>query len=152
MLISAIAIVTLVCLVVSATYQWTDNIDGSGFLSAFSFQAISDPTHGQVNYANAQTAASQNLTFASTNSFIVRADSKTVLNLNRPGRNSVRLQSNKQFTTAVTIFNVKHVSQGCGQVYSYSVDSVSLTVIPIALGLHCGLLAMIGPTKAVAIY
>ncbi|KAJ7364578.1 hypothetical protein DFH08DRAFT_798905 [Mycena albidolilacea] len=104
MLISAIAIVTLVRLVVGATYQWTNNIVGLGFLSAFLFQAISDQTHGQVNYANVQTAASQNLTFASTNSFIVQADSKTVLNPNGPGRNSVRLQSNKRFTTAVTMF------------------------------------------------
>ncbi|KAK7044432.1 putative laminarinase [Favolaschia claudopus] len=109
-----IACLSLASLVAGATYQRTQNIVGSDFLSAFSFQAISDPTHGRVNYVNAQTAASQNLTFASGNTFVLRADSKTVLNPNGPGRNSVRLQSNQQFTTAVTIFDVTHMPQGCG--------------------------------------
>ena len=31
-----------------ATYGQTDSISGSGFLSAFSHQAIADPTHGRV--------------------------------------------------------------------------------------------------------
>ncbi|KAJ6562592.1 2 beta-glucanase [Mycena capillaripes] len=109
-----IAILTLAPLVAGVTYQRTDNIVGSGFLSAFSFQAITDPTHGRVNYVDAGTAARQNLTFASGNSFVMRADSKNVLNPNGPGRNSVRLQSNKRYTTAVTIFDVKHMPQGCG--------------------------------------
>jgi hypothetical protein len=42
------------------------------------------------NYVNAATAASQNLTFASANSFVVRADSKTVLNPSGPGRQALR--------------------------------------------------------------
>ncbi|KAJ7485746.1 laminarinase [Mycena latifolia] len=107
-------ILTLAHLVSGVTYHQTDNISGAGFLSAFSVQAIADPTHGRVNYVNAATAANQNLTFASGSTFVVRADSKTVLTASGPGRNSVRLQSNKQFTTAVTIFDVRHMPQGCG--------------------------------------
>ncbi|KAJ6615140.1 laminarinase [Mycena sp. CBHHK59/15] len=126
----SLSLLSLAPLALGVAYKQTDNISGAGFLSAFSYQAISDPTHGRVNYINAATAASQNLTFASGNTFILRADSKTVLsasglgiafsNSNRrvnsvlEGRNSVRLQSNKQFTTAVTIFDVRHMPQGCG--------------------------------------
>ncbi|KAJ7175187.1 laminarinase [Mycena crocata] len=110
----ALAILTLARVAVGVTYRQTDNISGAGFLSAFSFQAIPDPTNGRVNYVNAATAASQNLTFASGNTFVLRADSKTVLSAGGAGRNSVRLQSNKQFTTAVTIFDVRHMPQGCG--------------------------------------
>lgn len=107
-----------------ASYGLTDNIVGSGFYSAFSFQNIADPTHGRVwvaycpiscsallifvhvlyrNYVNQATAQSQNLTFASSDSFILRADYKTVLNPSGAGRNSVRIRSNKVYTTHVAV-------------------------------------------------
>lgn len=91
-----------------------DSWTGSQFLSGFSFEAISDPTHGRVNYVDAATAASQNLTFASAGHFVIRADAKTVLNPSGPGRNSVRLQSKNQYTTSVQVFNIRHMPQGCG--------------------------------------
>ncbi|KAH8105325.1 laminarinase [Cristinia sonorae] len=95
-------------------YSQTDSIIGSGFLSAFSHQAIADPTHGRVNYVSQSTAQAQNLTFASSDHFIIRADHTTKLSASGPGRNSVRLQSNKQFTNHVAVFNVRHMPQGCG--------------------------------------
>lgn len=49
------------------------------------------------NYVDAATAAQDNLTFASSTNFIARADFTTTLNPDGPGRNSVRLQSNKQY-------------------------------------------------------
>ena len=49
------------------------------------------------------TAMQQNLTFASSDHFILRADSKTVLSASGPGRNSIRLRSNKQYTTSVMV-------------------------------------------------
>lgn len=55
------------------------------------------------NYVNAATAASQNLTFASSNTFILRADHMSVLSANGPGRNSVRIRSNKVYTTHVAV-------------------------------------------------
>lgn len=97
-----------------ASYGLTDNIVGSGFYSAFSFQNIADPTHGRVNYVNQATAQSQNLTFASSDSFILRADYKTVLNPSGAGRNSVRIRSNKVYTTHVAVFNMRHMPEGCG--------------------------------------
>ncbi|KAJ7599036.1 glycoside hydrolase family 16 protein [Mycena floridula] len=109
-----ISVLSLALLAHSATYQRTANIVGSGFNNAFNYQAISDPTHGRVNYVDAGTAASQNLTFASSNSFILRSDFKKTLSASGPGRNSVRLQSNKQYTTSVLVFNARHFPEGCG--------------------------------------
>lgn len=43
-----LSLVTLASYAQAATYQQTDSISGTGFLNAFSHQAISDPTHGRV--------------------------------------------------------------------------------------------------------
>jgi len=44
----------------------------------------------------------------------MRADFTTILDPNGAGRNSVRLQSNKQYTTSVMVFNIRHMPEGCG--------------------------------------
>ncbi|KAL0579258.1 hypothetical protein V5O48_002762 [Marasmius crinis-equi] len=111
---SLLGFLSLLPLALGASYSQRENIAGSGFNSAFSYQAIGDPTHGRVNYVDANTARSQNLTFAGSDSFILRADFKNTLNPSGPGRNSVRIQSNKQYTTGVMIFNIRHMPQGCG--------------------------------------
>ncbi|PPQ92277.1 hypothetical protein CVT25_008585 [Psilocybe cyanescens] len=99
----------------AATYSQTDSHTGPDFLNAFT------SPHDNIlrwavyrNYVDAGTAASQNLTFASGNTFIMRADSKKTLSSSGAGRNSVRLQSNKQYTTSVMVFNIRHMPQGCG--------------------------------------
>jgi hypothetical protein len=55
-------------------------------------------------YVNEATARSQNLTFASDNTFIMRADARTVLSASGPGRNSVRLRSKNVYTTHVAVY------------------------------------------------
>ncbi|THH27536.1 hypothetical protein EUX98_g6654 [Antrodiella citrinella] len=97
-----------------ATFSQTDSHQGTDFLSSFSHQAIADPTHGRVNYVDQATALAQNLTYASGDTFIIRADDTTVLSASGPGRNSVRLQSNKQYLNHVAVFNIRHMPQGCG--------------------------------------
>jgi hypothetical protein len=44
------ALVAFACLnpALGATYSRSDSVSGSGFLNAFSYQAIADPTHGRV--------------------------------------------------------------------------------------------------------
>ncbi|KAK7692230.1 hypothetical protein QCA50_003855 [Cerrena zonata] len=98
----------------AATYQLSDNHVGTDFLSTFVHEAIPDPTHGRVNYVDQATALAQNLTFASGNTLIMRADSKTTLSASGPGRNSVRIHSNKKYTTHVSVFDIRHMPQGCG--------------------------------------
>jgi hypothetical protein len=96
-------------------YTLTESYTGYQFMQeGFWFQSILDPTHGRVNYVDAATAASNNLTSASADSFILRADSWTVLDPDGPGRNSFRIVSNHQYTTAVMVFNIRHMPQGCG--------------------------------------
>ncbi|KAF7320866.1 Glycoside hydrolase family 16 protein [Mycena chlorophos] len=99
----------------AGTYSRSQNIVGKGFYDAFNFEAIPDPTAGRVDYVDKATAMANNLTYASDDTFILRADHKTVISdSSSVGRKSVRIRSNKAYTTHVAIFNVKHMPQGCG--------------------------------------
>jgi hypothetical protein len=97
-----------------ATYSLSDSVVGEGFYSAFSFEAIADPNHGRVNFVDEATAQNLNLTYAASNTFIMRADDTTILSSSGPGRNSVRIRSNTQYTTHVAVFDMLHMPQGCG--------------------------------------
>ncbi|KAJ7648634.1 glycoside hydrolase family 16 protein [Mycena polygramma] len=107
-----LTLTSTVSTVLGASYSRSENIVGQGFYNAFNFEAIPDPTHGHVNYVNQATAQAQNLTFATANTFILRADSKTVSS--GAGRNSVRIRTNNAYTTHVAVFDVAHMPQGCG--------------------------------------
>ncbi|TFK24816.1 glycoside hydrolase family 16 protein [Coprinopsis marcescibilis] len=100
--------------VLAATYSLSDNIVGSGFYNSFDWEAIPDPTHGRVAYVDQNTSRNRNLTFSSSNSFILRTDYTTVLSANGPGRGSVRIKSKKLYTTHVAIFDLRHMPEGCG--------------------------------------
>ncbi|KAF5313915.1 hypothetical protein D9619_013046 [Psilocybe cf. subviscida] len=100
--------------VLGATYSLTDSVIGSQFFNFFTWENIADPTHGRVTYVDQGTSRSQNLTFASSDTFIMRTDFKSTLNPNGPGRNSVRIKSQKTYTTHVAVFNLRHMPQGCG--------------------------------------
>ncbi|KAF8659936.1 hypothetical protein AX16_001672 [Volvariella volvacea WC 439] len=101
-------------LVEGATYTLTDNWVGPAFLDAFMFQNIRDPTHGRVNYVDKDTALAKNLTYATNDSFVLQADSTTVLHPDGPGRDSVRIMTYKTYTTHVAVFDIRHMPQGCG--------------------------------------
>jgi len=98
----------------SAAYTIDSNIVGADFYDFFSFQAIADPTNGRVDYVDEPTAVMNNLTFASPNTFIMRADSTSVLSPSGPGRQSVRLMSNKAFNTSLLVLDISHMPEGCG--------------------------------------
>ncbi|KAN0078477.1 glycoside hydrolase family 16 protein [Tylopilus felleus] len=97
-----------------AAYSLSESIVGEGFYNAFNFEAIADPTNGRVNYVDKAIAQSLNLTYATSNTFIMRADDTTVLSASGPGRHSVRISSNDQYTTHVAVFDMPHMPQGCG--------------------------------------
>ncbi|KAH9938887.1 endo-beta-glucanase [Epithele typhae] len=110
---AALVLAGLAARTLAATYGQADSFEGAGFYDGFTFMAISDPTEGRVrtliptypyrNYVDRATAVSQNLTYGSGDTFILRADSTTTLAASDPGRNSVRLQSNKLYNTHVTM-------------------------------------------------
>ncbi|QRV90795.1 glycoside hydrolase family 16 protein [Ceratobasidium sp. AG-Ba] len=108
------ALVATASLASAATYKVTDTFIGSSFLTGFVHEAIADPTHGRVNYVDASTAQRLNLTYASSNSLILRSDYTTTLSSGGAGRNSVRIRSNKQWKTHVEIMDVRHMPEGCG--------------------------------------
>ncbi|KAJ7624602.1 glycoside hydrolase family 16 protein [Roridomyces roridus] len=110
-----VSLASVISTVHAGTYSRTENIVGSGFYNAFNFEAIPDPTDGRVNYVDQATAQAQNLTFASDNTFILRADFKTVISDSSPtGRNSVRIRTNNAYTTHAAVFDIAHMPQGCG--------------------------------------
>jgi len=95
-------------------YSLTDSYQGANFFSAFQFFTGADPTHGRVNYVPGNVAQSAGLATVSKGNVIIRTDNTTILSPSGPGRNSVRMISNKQFNTHVAVFNIKHMPQGCG--------------------------------------
>jgi hypothetical protein len=52
------------------------------------------------------TAIERKLTKATKDSFIMRADSRTVLDPEGPGRDSIRAESKKQWTNGITVLNL----------------------------------------------
>ncbi|KAG0703323.1 glycoside hydrolase family 16 protein [Suillus ampliporus] len=97
-----------------AVYSITDKVIGEGFYDSFHFEAITDPTHGRVNYVNRTTAQQLNLTYATSDTFILRADDTTFLNSSGPGRDSVRIRSKRLYTQHVVVFDIQHMPEGCG--------------------------------------
>ncbi|EKM57336.1 glycoside hydrolase family 16 protein [Phanerochaete carnosa HHB-10118-sp] len=110
---SFVILASCVSRALAATYTLSDSYVGAAFLTAWRHQVISDPTHGRVNYVDEATALAKNLTFASDDTLILRADDTTVLDPNGLGRDSVRIQSVKNYTTHVAILDVRHMPQGC---------------------------------------
>ncbi|EAU81587.2 hypothetical protein CC1G_02603 [Coprinopsis cinerea okayama7 len=95
------------------TYHLRKDIRGEGFYREFVWEDINDPTHGRVNYVDQQTSRAQNLTYATPDSFILRADSTNVVWGGR-GRNSVRIRSREMFSNHVSIYDIRHMPEGCG--------------------------------------
>jgi hypothetical protein len=56
------------------------------------------------DYVDGWTAITQNLTFATSDTFILRADDRTALDPQGPGRRSVRLQSLEQYKNMVLMY------------------------------------------------
>lgn len=100
--------------VAAGTYSITSNLVGQKLLNAFSWQELSDPSHGRVNYVSASTAQSSGLVSVSGNQVTLRADSTNYLDPSGPGRNSFRLESYDQYTTHVAVFDIAHMPEGCG--------------------------------------
>ncbi|KAI6032879.1 glycoside hydrolase family 16 protein [Pisolithus orientalis] len=123
-LVTSMVLVGLAKTTSAATYSLTSNLIGQGFLNAFSWQAVADPTNGRVNYVTESTAQADGLVSVSGNQVTLRADSITVLSSSDPGRNSFRLQSNAQYTTHVAVFDIAHMPQGCGTWPAGEVDIV----------------------------
>ncbi|KAH7402537.1 endo-1,3(4)-beta-glucanase-like protein [Pyrenochaeta sp. MPI-SDFR-AT-0127] len=99
----------------SAAYALIDTYDASNWISKFDVQAIPDPTHGFVEYVNAQQAQQLGLLKAQGNQIYMGVDTWSTLNPNGPGRKSVRIQSKTAYNRALVIADFAHVpGSNCG--------------------------------------
>jgi hypothetical protein len=84
-------------------YTLSDTYVSSTFLDTFSFETFEDPTLGRVRYVNKSYALEKGLVSAPADAFIMRADATTKLTADGPGRDSVRIKSNKQYSEHVAV-------------------------------------------------
>lgn len=150
-LISRAILLLLFSTLLASGYKLVDTVIGHDFLNFFEWQTMGDPTHGRVwvffffvlffgisspftcrQYLDQSTSQKLNLTYASGNSFILRADYQEALKASGPGRKSFRIRSNKAYTQHVAVwvflltsvsfrdlifltcrFNILHMPQGC---------------------------------------
>ncbi|KAH7910586.1 concanavalin A-like lectin/glucanase domain-containing protein [Hygrophoropsis aurantiaca] len=94
-------------------YALNASFEGRDFLTAFNWETIDDPTHGRVNYVNKDMALQNNLTFASGNKFVMRADDRNVVLSQARGRDSIRITSYAAYEDSLLILDVSHMPEGC---------------------------------------
>ncbi|KAG2074821.1 glycoside hydrolase family 16 protein [Suillus decipiens] len=112
---SSLALASLVApALAGGIYTLDGHVRGEEFYDSFNFENITDPTHGHVTYVTRATAENLNLTYATRDTFILRADDTTVLKVNGTGRNSVRIRSNHEYYQHVVVFDIQHMPEGCG--------------------------------------
>ncbi|KAH8888722.1 glycoside hydrolase family 16 protein [Thozetella sp. PMI_491] len=90
---------------------------GEPFFDKFTYLNGWDKTNGWVHYADPDWAKTYNLTYATSESALVRVDTKlgpgTPIDASN-GRLSVRLVSKTQYDKGLFLFDVKHTPYGCG--------------------------------------
>ncbi|KAH7919358.1 hypothetical protein BV22DRAFT_1133889 [Leucogyrophana mollusca] len=129
----------LVLPVWAGPYVLKEQFVGQGFLDAFTWQTIDDPTHGRVNYVDQATALQKNLTFASDTKFLMRADDQTVVSPAARGRDSIRILSNEAYSEGIYILDVSHMPEGCSTWPAFRTkDASSGSVIDIIEGVNIG--------------
>ncbi|KAF2876984.1 endo-1,3(4)-beta-glucanase-like protein [Massariosphaeria phaeospora] len=96
-------------------YGLIETYDSSNWLSKFDVQAIGDPSHGFVNYVNAQQAQERGLIRNQGNAVYMGVDTTSMLDPNGRGRDSVRIQSKRAYQHALVIADFAHVpGSACG--------------------------------------
>jgi hypothetical protein len=107
---------SLVCAagVTNAGYTLQDNYDHTNFFTEFNFFDAPDPTNGFVNYASATAANLSSLAGYSNNAVYLGVD-YTITNPVKPGRDSVRIHSNRAYTHGLFVADIAHMpGSTCG--------------------------------------
>ncbi|ORY04943.1 concanavalin A-like lectin/glucanase domain-containing protein [Clohesyomyces aquaticus] len=97
-------------------YKLEDTYSGPDFFSNFDYFTGYDPSHGFVHYVDAAGSNATNLTSISSTSSspstaILRVDSSD--QNATTGRRSVRITSQKQYSSGLFIFDILHTPYGC---------------------------------------
>ncbi|EIW63420.1 uncharacterized protein TRAVEDRAFT_161729 [Trametes versicolor FP-101664 SS1] len=112
--LAALSLASLLILPTSAHFSLTDEYVGRDFLQSWNWESIDDPTHGRVNYLSQTDALNGNLTYATDNKFIMRADANNIVSPTSRGRDSVRISSQRAYDEAVVVLDLSHMPEGCG--------------------------------------
>lgn len=92
--------------------------NGTTFFDNFDYYTGYDPSQGFVHYVDRESSAQQNLTFASSNSAVIRVMVDDPGAAADTGRKSVRIHSKKKYNkNALFIFDILHTPYGCGTWY-----------------------------------
>jgi len=115
-LLSAQALVALNLLVqpTLGAYTLEHSMTGENFFSNFNFFTGKDPTDGFVTYVDEATAKKGELISTKSDGIYIGVDTKTKLQENGPGRNSIRLEGKTSFNHGIVTLDVKHAPTGCG--------------------------------------
>jgi len=90
--------------------QWR----GDDFFRDWNWETENDPTHGRVNYVGQAEAISKNLAYTPDGyKFIMRADSRFVVNPSARGRDSIRISSQNAYDEAIIVLDLSHMPAGC---------------------------------------
>lgn len=90
-----------------------DYTSGGDFFSNFAFFTGPDPTDGFVNYVDQGTAQQNGYISTSSNGIYIGTDAVNVSDSS--GRNSVRITSNKSYSSGLVILDLEHMPGGiCG--------------------------------------
>ncbi|KEY73339.1 hypothetical protein S7711_01453 [Stachybotrys chartarum IBT 7711] len=99
------------------SYTLRETYEGENFFDQFDYFTGYDPTGGFVHYVPREQAEQLNLTYASSESAILRVDT-SVGPQDEPnastGRFSVRVTSKSTYDNGLFIFDVRHTPFGCG--------------------------------------
>ncbi|GAA6021012.1 hypothetical protein JCM10207_003888 [Rhodosporidiobolus poonsookiae] len=99
----------------SATPKLYRTYSGSSLLSQFTFWTAADPTHGQVTYVDAATAAKKGLASVTKSGTVLLSIDRTSKLAPGAKRESVRLSSKEAFDAGkLIIADFKHAPVGCG--------------------------------------
>ncbi|MCJ1246138.1 hypothetical protein MMC30_003343 [Trapelia coarctata] len=90
-------------------YNLVDHYDASNWLNMFSVQSIPDPTGGFVSYVTQSEAQALGLLKIQGNQVSFGVDNTNVISPSGPGRNSVRLMSNKAYNNGLIIGDFAHM-------------------------------------------
>jgi len=97
----------------SKTYSLEDWYQGSNFFSQWSFFEGGDPTNGNVNYVSQQQAQDEGLAYVDGNAIVLAVDSTSSVPAGG-NRNSVRITSNKAYSSGLFIIDAAKMPVGCG--------------------------------------
>ncbi|KAI0286661.1 concanavalin A-like lectin/glucanase domain-containing protein [Russula aff. rugulosa BPL654] len=109
-----------------SNFRLAQSYSGQSFFQGWDFFTGSDPTNGNVQFVDQQTATSNNLTsINAAGNAIMRVDNTAQVSGNR---NSVRIQTQFTFTGGLVIMDSVHMPTGCGTWPAFWTDGANWPV------------------------